>query len=540
VDRIIRICSLATVLTLACPLYAAEENGADKDLYWQAQRAALSGQSVKALKDYNKLLGKFPESGVAVDRLLDTAMVQGDFPSALRAARAQQLSGTANPALPLIFYVDAWRRKDWDEASKATAQLRDNNMFAFMAPALDSWASFGEAGKTTLSDATLQANNSLAYYADDQLIYIDLANRNFAQAKSRLSRFPGFGEDYARHLALSSTEYLGANGEAEFANALLEHLGLERQQFANNSNRIIAELAMAALFARLAKQLDEQGWKEQAFTFARLSQWMSNDSAYARMTLSEQLAKRDLTVQAIANLSGIDTQSPQWSWAVGEKAKLLPDTEALQLIQSARQKRPNLKALQLMEASHLVGEGKYKEASDIYKSLIKAADSNRTMENGRVTYRLLLGQTLEEKSDWPAAKAVMEEALAISDKSPQLLNSLGYGLLQRREDVKRGFELVSKAYALAPQSPAIADSLGWGHYLNGDNTRAIAILEKAVERAIGDVTINEHLGDVYWQAGRQSEARYAWRAASLQAKGKEAERISSKIDLGWTEATAAP
>jgi tetratricopeptide (TPR) repeat protein len=157
-----------------------------------------------------------------------------------------------------------------------------------------------------------------------------------------------------------------------------------------------------------------------------------------------------------------------------------------------------------------------------------------------VTYRMLLSQILDQRGDWPGAKASLEEAVDISDQNPQLLNSLGYGLLERREDVKRGLELVTKAHRLAPQSPAITDSLAWGHYLNGDFAKAIPLLESAVENAIDDVAINEHLGDAYWRAGRQIEARYAWRAAALQAKDEVGERLSAKIDLGWTEATAAP
>jgi Flp pilus assembly protein TadD len=96
------------------------------------------------------------------------------------------------------------------------------------------------------------------------------------------------------------------------------------------------------------------------------------------------------------------------------------------------------------------------------------------------------------------------------------------------------------AHKLAPNSPAITDSLAWGHYLNGDYAKAVPLLERAVEGAINDVTINEHLGDAYWKVGRAIEARYAWRAAVLQAEGEEAKRIAAKIDTGWSEATAAP
>jgi Flp pilus assembly protein TadD len=172
--------------------------------------------------------------------------------------------------------------------------------------------------------------------------------------------------------------------------------------------------------------------------------------------------------------------------------------------------------------------------------MIGEADAAGGKNGRRVSFRMLLAQVLEAQGKWPETRAVLEEAVAINDQNPQLLNSLGYGLLERREDIVRGFALVSKAHALSPLSPAITDSLGWGYHLTGDHEKAVPLLERAVEGAMNDVAINEHLGDAYWKTGRFTEARYAWRAASLQAHDAELFRISTKIDLGLTDATAAP
>ena len=46
------------------------------------------------------------------------------------------------------------------------------------------------------------------------------------------------------------------------------------------------------------------------------------------------------------------------------------------------------------------------------------------------------------------------------------------------------------------------------------------------------MTIQEHLGDAYWHAGRRYEARYAWRAAAIHAGPGDAERLSSKLAAG--------
>lgn len=541
--RTIRICSIALLFALATPVLARDVESANVDLFWAAQRADLSGQGELALKSYNRLLGQLPQSNVVVDRLFDTAVVQGDLPAALRAARVQQLSNSGSLALPLIFYVDAWKHKDWSKADQASAELQAG-AFGFIAPLLNAWTAVARGEGTGISNAALRENGTLGYYSDDQLIYFDLATGRIDGAKRRLTTFPDFSEDHARHMALSSVEYLARNGQGEFANDLLEHVGLEPMAIGGKATKFPPEQALAALFARLAAQLAEQNVPDQALYFARLGTWMAPDSAFAQMVLADRLGSRELTARATAALDSVAEARPQWSWALGDKARMLAnrgDTGgALRLIRSARAKRPDLNDLKLLEASYLAAAGDLPGAAGIYRALAADADARNKNKGRRVTFRLLLAQTLERLGDWPASKASLEEALAINDQNPQLLNSLGYGLLERREDVTRGIQLVTKAYQLSPQSPAITDSLGWAHYLNGDYAKAIVLLESAAEGAIADVTINEHLGDAYWKAGRKIEARYAWRAASLQATDEDGKRIIAKIDLGWTEATAAP
>jgi Flp pilus assembly protein TadD len=532
-----------TALTLASALQAAD-NTAEVDLFWQAQRAELIGEPFLALKSYTKLLGKLPESSVAVDRLFAAAVLQGDLSSALNAARARELADSGDPADPLVFFVDAWQRKDWADATYASALLQKGGIFGFMSPILNAWIETAKGKRGSISKATLSENGTTAYYANDQLIYLDLANGNSASAEMRLTSFPGFGEDFARHMAMTVAEHFARNGKTEFAEAMLLHIGAERLPSSTKAGAFPGEVAIASFFARLSDQLKEQGVGDQAFYFARLAQWIAPDSAYGQMTLAKRLAEKERLAEADALLSGIAETRPQWSWALGDRARLLlaadKKSEALALIQSARTKRPNSSDLMLLEAQQREANSDLAGAETLYRSLVGEADFVAAKNGRRVTYRLLLAQALNQQHDWVGGRKILEEALALAPQNPLILNSLGYGLLERREDVKRGFELVSKAHSLAPQSPAITDSLGWGHYLNGDYAKAVPLLEMAVEGAINDVTINEHLGDAYWKVGRAIEARYAWRAAALQAEGDEAKRIASKIDTGWSEAAAAP
>ena len=545
--RITRICRLGLLAAFlgASPIAAkSADDTKDTDLFWKAQRAELIGQSDASLKSYNRLLEKLPESSVAVDRLLGIAVAQGDLPSALKAARAQQLGNTGDAALPLIFFVDAWRRKDWVEAEKATKWLEERNLFAFITPALGAWLAVAKEEPGAISNAALRESGLLTYYTYDQMIFLDLANNNIESAQRRLSSFPGFADDYARHMAMTAAEYLGRNGEGEYANSLLQHLGAEPAVFAPKPAPFAPEQALASLFARLSEQLDEQGSTDQSLYFARLSHWVAPNSAFGRMTLAKRLSASGSEARATALLDGVSPTRPQWSWALGDKARVLnsagKNKEALNLVQTARLSRPDAQDLMLLEAQQLEVDQQFGTASKLYQKLVAAVDASGAKNGRRVTFRLLLAQSLQLQGKRAEANVALEQALALNSENPQILNMLGYSLLEQRDDVKRGFELVSKAHRLSPQSPAITDSLGWAHYLNGDFASAVPLLEQAVQGAINDVTINEHLGDAYWQAGRSVDARYAWRSALLQAEGATAKRISAKADIGWTEETAAP
>ena len=74
----------------------------------------------------------------------------------------------------------------------------------------------------------------------------------------------------------------------------------------------------------------------------------------------------------------------------------------------------------------------------------------------------------------------------------------------------------------------------------GDYAGAVQYLEKATELVPEDATINDHLGDAYWQTGRLVEARYQWRRAlQFGPEADEVKPIEAKLDRGL-EAPAAP
>ena len=517
------------------------------DLYWQAQRLELAGQPEAALKNYTRLIADLPTSAVAADKLLASALLNGDLKNALRAMRAQQLSENAGADGALLFFVDSWRRNDWVGAKSAAADLKTRENYAFMEPLLTAWINVVNGRESGVTTDMLRSDPILGYYAGDQLVYLDFAQGNFDGAKERLTRLNGYAEDFGRQLALTSAPWIIAHGDAEFAKALMQHVGgptLAGGKLPLPPKRVLENTGLAAFFARLSDQFERQGAKAQSLYFARLAHWAAPDDAVAKMTLARRLASFESFAAADSLSDGIAVAAPQWSWAKREQAQMREargdHALALSGAQSALKIAPGSQELWLLYAQLQDAQGDRTNAITTYRALIARATADNDPPRRLAVFNMLVAQVLERDGDWKSAQKALETALKLDGDNPQLLNYLGYSLLERREDIKRGFALVEAAHRLSPNSPEIGDSLGWGYALNGQHDRAIPLLESAVETALNDVTINEHLGDTYWQAGRRIEARYAWRAASMQAKDSAASRIVSKLDIGLTESNAAP
>ncbi len=533
--RICKILSISALLAISTPASAAQEAS---DIYWNAQRQEITGRGDEALKSYAKLLARSPDSEAAANNLLNAAVREGSFIDALAAVKAAQKAKQADSDAPLLILADAFRRKKWAEADRALADLEAETDFAFMMPMLKGWLNVAQGRDSSVDARTFQSSGLTAYYGDDQLIYFDLADGNSAQAKLRLRNFRGYDEPHGRFLAGHAIGEFSRSEEAEFASALGRQIGLDAGNYATPP--VTAELGLAMLFARLGLALDEQGQPQKALYFARIANWIAPSSDAAKLSLAELFDRQGLDAKASTLLKTIAPTSPFWTQSIVNQTQLAATPEeAVAIARAASEMQSVSSQLKLLYAQTLEQAERRDQAITVYRSLL-AQDAGGANGPRRAVYLLLLATTLDANGDWDSARNALEDAAVLDPKSAQILNYLGYSLLERRIDVARGFDLVSKAHQLAPQSAAITDSLGWAHFLRGETDAAIPLLERAVKDAIADVAINEHLGDAYWASGRRTEARFAWKAASLAAEGKVAERLTRKIDFGWTKETAAP
>ena len=146
--------------------------------------------------------------------------------------------------------------------------------------------------------------------------------------------------------------------------------------------------------------------------------------------------------------------------------------------------------------------------------------------------------SLERLGDWPKAEAGFRKALELNPDHPQVMNYLGYSLVEKQIKLDEALDLIERAVAAEPNSGYIVDSLGWVLYRLGRYDEAIVHMERAAELMPIDPVVNDHLGDVLWAVGRYNEAEFQWKRAlsfvdeENPSPDVNPDRIRRKLEIG--------
>lgn len=173
-------------------------------------------------------------------------------------------------------------------------------------------------------------------------------------------------------------------------------------------------------------------------------------------------------------------------------------------------------------------DNKFTEATKTLDRAI-AQITNFQQDDWKLFYQR--GIAFERLQQWSKAENDLRKALDFFPNQPQVLNYLGYSLVERGEKLEESLHMLQKASTLQPQNSHILDSLGWAYYKLKQYNQAVQILENAVRLQPEDPTLNDHLGDVYWRVGRKREAMFQWNHA-IDGEAKNSKEIQEKLKFG--------
>jgi tetratricopeptide (TPR) repeat protein len=209
---------------------------------------------------------------------------------------------------------------------------------------------------------------------------------------------------------------------------------------------------------------------------------------------------------------------------------------AIEAMRALARAHPDLVSVQFALGDMLRLEERFDEAEVAYTAAIDLQAEVTEADWVLFFYR---GISHEQSKDWAAAEADFRRSLELNGSQPQVLNYLGYGLVDRGEKLDEALGMIEKAVAGAPDQGYIIDSLAWAYFRLGRYDEALEPMEKASVLEPVDPIVTDHLGDVYWMVGRKLEARFQWRRAlSFDPTEKDAARILRKLEVGLDEVMA--
>ncbi len=169
----------------------------------------------------------------------------------------------------------------------------------------------------------------------------------------------------------------------------------------------------------------------------------------------------------------------------------------------------------------------YGIAIDKYSSLI-----DKNLDDMWYMY-YLRGICYEQSGNWKDAEKDFLKSLSLKRDSPNVLNYLAYGWIERDIRIDESYVMLTDAYNANPDSFYILDSLAWAYFKKNNYTKAAELMEKVIDMAPGEAISLDHLGDIYFAMNRKREAIYFWKQAKDLADPEDniTDKISNKLSL---------
>ncbi|MEX3017004.1 tetratricopeptide repeat protein [Gymnodinialimonas hymeniacidonis] len=301
---------------------------------------------------------------------------------------------------------------------------------------------------------------------------------------------------------------------------------------------ITAQDGVAEVFFTVAQLLSGDRNRTLPLLMTQAARGIDPTHTDAALLAGELMAEDGQHSLAATTLSSVPEEDPNYIEAQMGRANALEELgqseEAVTTLGALVEARPELASLQAAYGDILRRNERFEEAITAYSAVLDLVDADLPRYWFIHYARAICYHQLD---DWPPAEADFRRALELNPEQPNVLNYLGYSLVEQRRNFDEALDMIQRAVAARPESGFIVDSLGWVYYRLGRFDDAVAPMERAVELEPNDWILNDHLGDVYWMVGRYREAEFQWhRALSFDPDDEvEAERIRRKLEVGLYE-----
>lgn len=455
-----------------------------------------------------------PTETPARQRLMwELAIAKNDVPQVLKNADAVLSHANDYQLRRLFLKMAQFRLNNLDATDELNAPIHKTAVLhPEMAEALIADAIYGATGAH--KEQTIKALQSLVHLDTDifpaSQLTLNLINLKQPQYLLDFYQLTGVDTMPAKWQSLY-IELLIKNNQLQLAYQTLQPL-LEKSKSADLYLQAVylavSQKAATATLASYAEKIVELGNSNQRSKAAMMvaMRYYDEHNLPASRTWATKVNDPQFFFDQALMMCSIEAEQKHWKAAQQWLNKAQTDKTPAGTFFS----ESDLLRLQTFVNSSSLTDQKYEHYLNRVINEAEHGDAKTQVENV-APLLLLRGLLYADKFDEPA-KAVTDLRRFVKMRPNQIegLNALGYTLLSLSKDHwQEAQQLLEQAYAQNNQSPAINDSLGWAYFLNGNVEKALPLLEYAYQK-LPESEVAAHLGEVYWQQGREDEARQIW------------------------------
>jgi Flp pilus assembly protein TadD len=143
---------------------------------------------------------------------------------------------------------------------------------------------------------------------------------------------------------------------------------------------------------------------------------------------------------------------------------------------------------------------------------------------------LAMGEIYLAKADLKTARTYFEKANQANPNDPLAANDLAWVYALQGENLDVALNLAQMAKQVLPDAPAVTDTLAWVQYKKGNYSIAIGLLDEAVKKYPQSAQYRYHLGMALSAAGDNSRAKAELqKALDLKLQGDDAKLAQSTL-----------
>ncbi|SEP79199.1 tetratricopeptide repeat protein [Thalassovita taeanensis] len=549
-NRILGLALCVAVGAVAAP--SAQAQGI-AGAYLAARQAGMTADYQAASEYYTRALARDPGNPQLLEAATLSQLSLGQLSRAIPIARKIEADGLRSQVAQMVLMADEVASGKY--AAVLERILSDHGVGPLVDGLAGAWAQMGQGDVSGALESfdTVANERGLSGFALYHKALALATVGDFEGAEAIFAENAGGPLQMTRRGAIARIEMLSQLERGDEAIALVDALfgseldpGLRALRASLAGGKTLPFTMMrgpqdgvAEVFYSVAAALNSEAGADYTLLYARVAEYLRPDHTDAVLlsaSLLDDLERFDLAVEAYQR---VPSDSAAFHAAELGRAEALRRSdrvdEAVTVLESLAKTHGDLPVVHVTLGDLMRQLKRYDAAVGAYDRALGLYEKPEN-EQWFIYYARAISH--ERLNEWPAAEADFRMALELNPDQPQVLNYLGYSMVEQKVKLDEALAMIERAAAGNPDSGYIIDSLGWVLYRLGRYDEAVGHMERAAELMPVDPVVNDHLGDVLWAVGRKREAEFQWRRAlsfvdDENASGEvDPDRIRAKLEIG--------